>query len=226
MGRVLGSMFNRRTRVRPTKTEGTIGVPIYGGYIVTQEKHPSLATPDQRYRTYSDLLANTSIAAAGVRYFLNLIGGTQWQFLPAVEGDTQAQEYADLATQMLTEDPATPWHRVTRRMSMYRFWGFSIQEWTAIKRDDGRMTFADIEPRAQRTIERWDVDDAGKLYGVVQRAPQTRRDIYLPGQRWSTRSTTPSTTAPRDSASSGILPGRPGASSGSSSWRDSDSRWT
>ena len=66
---------------------------------------------------------------------------------------------------------------------MYRFWGFSIQEWTAIKRDDGRMTFQDVAPRAQRTIEKWDVDETGHVMGVVQRIPQTQRDTYLPREK-------------------------------------------
>ena len=66
---------------------------------------------------------------------------------------------------------------------MYRFYGFSIQEWTARRRDDGFLTFADIAPRSQRTIERWDVDEAGQVLGALQRSPQTQEEIYLPREK-------------------------------------------
>ena len=175
LGSLLGPIFRRNTRVKPTETRGAQGVRVYGGYVSTQEKHPTLSTPAQRYRTYSDILANTSVVAAGVRYFLNLLGGAKWTLVPAEENDTAAEEYAELATQMILEDPVTPFHRIVRRMGMYRFWGFSIQEWTAIKREDGRMTLQDVAPRAQRTIEKWDMDESGHVAGVIQRIPQTQR---------------------------------------------------
>jgi hypothetical protein len=63
---------------------------------------------------------------------------------------------------------------------MYRFYGFSIQEWTARRRDDGVITLADVAPRAQMTCERWDLDEEGNVLGVLQRNPQNQRDIYLP----------------------------------------------
>ena len=82
---------------------------------------------------------------------------------------------------MLTKDPLTPWHRIVRRLSMYRFYGFSIMEWTAKRRDDGLLTFADVEPRAQRTIERWDVDETGKVMGALQTKPANAAgDIFAP----------------------------------------------
>jgi hypothetical protein len=63
---------------------------------------------------------------------------------------------------------------------MYRYYGFSVQEWTARKMADGTIGFKDISPRPQITIERWDVELTGKVHGVVQRSPQTSKEIYLP----------------------------------------------
>jgi hypothetical protein len=65
---------------------------------------------------------------------------------------------------------------------MYRFHGFSTQEWTAKKRPDGRIGFVDIESRPQHTIERWTRDETGKVVGVWQRPPQTGDEI--PIDRW------------------------------------------
>ena len=171
----------RSRRAAPTKTLGTHGVAIFGGYVVEGEKSRDLASHDARYRTYSEILADTSIVAAGVRYFLNLAAKAHWTFTPA-EADTDGK-YAVLAEAMLTKDPLTPWHRIVRRLAMYRFYGFAILEWTAKRRDDGLLTFADVEPRAQRTIQRWDVDETGKVLGALQRSPQTQREIYLPREK-------------------------------------------
>ena len=171
----------RPARVKPTETLGVPGAVIYGGYIEERERNPNLASHEARYRAYADILTNTSIVAAGVRYFVNLVGGASWSFTPS-EDDFDGY-YADLAQAALTADPVTPWHRVIRRAAMYRFYGFSIQEWTAGRRADGLLTFADIAPRAQSTIERWDVDAAGLVLGAIQESPQTRREIYLPREK-------------------------------------------
>ena len=171
----------RSRRAAPTKTLGTHGVAIFGGYVAEGEKSKDLASHDARYRTYSEILADTSIVSAGVRYFLNLAAKAHWTFTPA-EADTDGK-YAVLAEAMLTKDPLTPWHRIVRRLAMYRFYGFAILEWTAKRRDDGLLTFADVEPRAQRTIQRWDVDETGKVLGALQRSPQTQREIYLPREK-------------------------------------------
>lgn len=166
-----------RRRVRPTETVGAPGTAIIGGYVVENEKTAAL-TDAERFKTFSQILANTSVVAAGVRYFLSLASKSRWTFEPA-EGDTDGR-YAELAEEILTEDPSTSWPRIVKRACMYRFYGFSVQEWTAKRRGDGVLTFADVAPRAQTTIERWDVEDDGSVRGIIQRNPQNGREIYLP----------------------------------------------
>ncbi len=162
---------------KPTETLGTAGVAVHGGFIETNERNAKL-TGDVKYTTYSDILANITIVAASVRYFLNLVTKANWTVVPA--NDTpEAIRLAELTTQILG-DMRTPWKRVVRRSAMYRFYGFSVQEWTAKKRDDGVIGFLDVAPRAQRTIYKWDVDETGQVLGCVQRAPQDQREIYLP----------------------------------------------
>lgn len=174
-GALLGG--RRQTRVNPTDTLGSPGTAIYGGYVVENEKDSTL-TDRERYKTFSEALANTAVVAAGVRYFLNLAAGATWTFEPA---ETPAgEDFAKRAERMMTEDPVTSWPRIVRRAAMYRFYGFSIQEWTARRDDDGALTFADVAPRAQITIERWDVNTDGTVNGMVQRNPQNQQEIYLP----------------------------------------------
>lgn len=171
----------RRSTAPPETTLGASGTAVFGGYIVENEKQAAL-TGIEKYRTYSNILANTSIVAAGTRYFLNLLTSAAWKVEPA-DGEgvnkVEAERFAELIDSMMN-DMNTPWHRVVRRAAMYRFYGFSIQEWTAKRRDDGALGMLDIAPRPQITIQRWDMDTVGDVLGVIQRNPQNQQEIYLP----------------------------------------------
>ena len=173
--RVFSSL--RSQRVPPTKTIGSMGTAIFGGFIQEDERNAKLQGT-QKYTTYSTMLANVTVIAAGVRYFLNLLGKADWRVEPA-DDSPRAKELAELIEDMM-DDMSTPWTRVVRRAAMYRFYGFSIQEWTAKRRPDGQIGIKDIAPRAQKTIERWDVDPEGTLFGVTQRLPETGEERYLP----------------------------------------------
>jgi hypothetical protein len=183
MARPIDALLSRvrRGRARPTETLGAPGTAVYGGYVQEDERNVNLSSREERYKTFSETLANASIVAAGTRYFLNLVAKAEWSFSPADVPD--GQMYADLCEGMLTDDPDTPWHRIVRRAAMYRFYGFSVQEWTARRRADGRITLADVAPRAQLTCDRWDIDVEGRVLGVLQRSPQDAREIYLPRQK-------------------------------------------
>jgi len=156
---------------------GASGSVIYNGYLVEDEKD-SRVSGSEKYVTYSNNLANTPIVATGVRFFLHLITKAGWKVEPANDS-AEAMELADKVLHVMN-DMRTPWYRVVRRAAMSRFYGFSIQEWTAKQNDRGFVGFVDIAPRPQRTIKRWDVDDDGYVVGVIQRDPQTQKEIYLP----------------------------------------------
>ena len=153
-----------RRRFSPTETLGAPGTAIFGGFVIDREKEPRLHGV-QRYRTFSEILANCTIAAAGVRYFINLIAKADWQFVPAEHPD--GERLAELAEEMITQDPSTPWTRIIRRAAMYRFYGFSLQEWVAFRREDGFLSFADISPRPQVTITQWDANTDGSINGAI-----------------------------------------------------------
>jgi hypothetical protein len=167
----------RRRSAPPQQTLGNTGAVAYSGFLDEREKERDLLGR-QRYITYSDIMSNTAIVAAGARYFLNLLARAGWSVTPA-DDSPEAQQMAEMVEEIL-HDMRTPWHRVVRRTGMYRFYGFSIQEWTARRREDGSLGFLDVAPRPQWTIERWDLDEVGHLRGVVQRKPQDNREVYLP----------------------------------------------
>lgn len=179
-GKSVDPSTSEPSKVQPTDTAGAPGFAAYGGYIVTGEKDASLQG-EQKFLTYSDLVANTSIISAAVRYYLQLISKARWVADPADESEA-AVAMAELVEDVMS-DMGTPWHRIIRRAAGFSLFGFSLQEWTAKRNDDGTIGFLDIEPRAQSTISRWDTDEAGTVLGVWQCDPQTGKELYIPREK-------------------------------------------
>jgi len=172
----------RPARTSPSKSIGVGGTAVYGGYIHQNEKDARLIGRE-RYKTFSEILVNTTILGAAVRLFLNTVSKPSWRAEPAEDNKSgRAVELAERVEEALL-DMTTPWYRVVRRAAMFNFHGFSIQEWTSKRRDDGMIGFLDVEPRPQQTIEKWDLDESGTVAGVVQLSPQDFREIYLPRNR-------------------------------------------
>lgn len=176
----LGFGTNRRRSKPDTQPVGFPGTVIYGGFI-NEEENNSKLTGTEKYKTFANILANTSIVAAGTRFYLNIVSKPAWTFEPADESE-QSKLIADNITFLLS-NMDTPMHRVVRRMAMYKFYGFSTQAWHTVRHDNGLIGFKDIAPRPQVTITGWDRDEAGELIGVVQRSPQTYEEDYIPRDR-------------------------------------------
>ena len=174
--------FTGRTSASPTSTVGSSTEDLNGsGYIISRERSPKLRGR-QRYITYSELLTNTVVAAAGVRYFLNLVANAEWTFQPATDEEGETLPGADEVARFVQDvfnDMESSWPKVVRRAARFRFNGFSWQEWTAKKREDGRIGLSDVEPRPCSSIERWDVDENNNVLGVTQYVPG-RPEVYLP----------------------------------------------
>lgn len=172
----------RRARTSVTRTVGTGGTAVYSGYVDNRERNPDLVG-DRRWKTFSELIANVAIVAASLRYLVNLVSKASWEVVPPEDGGDEAEELAELVRKILFKDMVSPWHRVIRRAALFKPYGFSVQEWTAIKREDGAIGFRDIEHRPQWTIQQWDLDATGTVHGMIQRSPQDSREYYLPRSR-------------------------------------------
>lgn len=166
-----------RDSVKPMTEQGTGGFAVYGGYIVKPEQNVDLLGQN-RYRTASDLMANISIIAASLRYNLNLISRPSWKFDPPSD-KPEAKAVAEFFDEVFS-DIDNGWTRIVRRSGMYRYHGFGAAEWITKKRDDGKIGFKSIESRPQHTIEKWDLDGAGDILGIMQRDPQDGHERYLP----------------------------------------------
>lgn len=164
-------------KINPRKTIGGPGAVVVDNRVQEEERNPSLIGT-RKYLTYSDLLANISIVSAGVRYFLNLVSKSKWKLIPADAENAEAVRLAELVTAQM-DRMDTSWSRVVRRAAMYRFYGFSVQEWT-MEIADGILQYYDIAPRPQSTIDQWDTDKTGKVIRIGQLQPVTQELKWLP----------------------------------------------
>lgn len=182
---LFGALLGKPPTIRPFQDMGQPGTAIFGGFVQNKERSTKL-WGERRWETSSDLLANISIIAASVRFFCNLTAKPAWQVEPAKDKPGQKDKSSDAAKQAaefmqsVIESTSTNWARVVRRTAMYRFHGFTVQEWTAKRRADGRIGIEDIEPRPQWTIEQWGRDENWQINQVGQRSPQTGELLWLP----------------------------------------------
>lgn len=173
-------------RAKPNQAQGTPGFQIAGGYIVTKERNSKLVGRE-RYRTFSDILQNTSIVAAGTRHFLNIIAQPEWNVEPALDlGDDSSDEakaVAEFCERAIFNDCGTNWTRLVRRGGQYRYYGYAFEEYKLTRNMDGHLTVDDVYQRPQHTIERWDIAETGDVLGVWQRSPQTGAENYIPREK-------------------------------------------
>lgn len=185
----LAGTKERKPALAPKKVMGRPGFSVFGGRLKSKETNAKV-TGKVKWRTYADISTNVSIVAAGLRSFTNLIQRTEWTVEPARDrGQNEdpsdaAKEAAEFLEEIL-HGMDTPWNKVMTKASTFKFYGFSISEWQAMQRDDGRIGLLDIMPRPQHTIERWDIDyeGGGNVLGVWQQPPQTGEYLYLPRKK-------------------------------------------
>lgn len=163
-----------------TRTSGSLASEGAGTFD-EPDRNLNLSGP-HRFDAYDRIVRDISIVAAGVRLFLNLTSNAIWTCNPPEDlpenQQAEAQEYADQMYRFLF-DMTSSWASVVRKTATYRLQGFTIQEWTAKKNQDGTIGLKDIEHRPQRTIARWIRDEGGTVEAVVQ-SIAGRSDVTLP----------------------------------------------
>lgn len=178
VGQAIASAFTTSAPKTPnTKPGGSDGVVSYGGFLASGERNPRLRGQN-KWLAHSNAI-NTAIVATGVRYFTNLLAGTEWNAEPAEGRGRTGDRAADAVTQgLLKAQMPRPWQTVVRKSAMFRIHGFSLHEWMTKKRSDGLIVFADIQHRPQSTIWRWDKpDERGPWLGVEQQTQSGNRYV-------------------------------------------------
>ncbi|RFC66461.1 hypothetical protein DYI37_03185 [Fulvimarina endophytica] len=178
--RIASFLGINRERAKPFSEQGVSGTQIYGGWIATAERNPSLIGPN-KWRTYDDIAVNCPVVAASIRYFTALVTKAAWSATASDEDSEDAKAAAEWLEKAM-EAPDQSWSTIVARAVTARYYGFSVQEWAAQRRGDGTIVFRTIENRPQATVERWDLDERGSVIGIVQRAPDGTTH-YLPREK-------------------------------------------
>lgn len=155
---------------------GGDGVQAYGGYLVSDERNPELIG-QRKWITYSNA-TNTAIIATGLRRTLDALAGTEWHAEPNPRGGKDAQRAVDIVTEGLIDaQMPRPWQSVVRKTALYKYFGFSLSEWTTRTRADGMIVFRAIDHRPQYTIDRWDKPSEKEPWDAVSQLTRN-------GNRW------------------------------------------
>lgn len=158
---------------------GVDGVAAYGGFVMHGENNRHLQGRE-KWVTYANAM-NVAIVATGLRYFGNLLAGTDWHAEPNEAGGKDAERGAEIVTEGLLKAPMLkPWPLVVRKAAMYRALGFSLHAFAFRRRPDGMIIYGAIEHRPQHTIERWiRASEDAPFDSVMQRARESGREIII-----------------------------------------------
>lgn len=184
-----------------TQPVGVNGLTMSMGYVL-EERDPALRGIEAA-RTYQRI-ALTPVIAAGLHAIDSVVRSVEWNVVPAVEDKAvgtitdEAKEEADWLRGMLIDEPSgAPWSDFISEVMSFIEYGYSLFEVVYERRDDGRIGIADIQPRSQDTIARWQYEPKTKaLVGVVQLDPDTGREIIIPYEKclhftWRSRKRNP-----------------------------------
>lgn len=166
-----------------SKPNGGDGVQAYGGFLLSPEARPEL-TGQLKWITYSNA-TNTAIVATGLRRTLDMLAGTEWHCEPNEAGGKDAQRGVDIVTKgLLKAQMAKPWSSVVRKAALYRYYGFSLHEWSASKSAAAKqVVFTDISHRPQYTIDRWDKPSEQMPWQAVSQLTHAGNRWIIPRSR-------------------------------------------
>lgn len=185
---IFDGLFGRKPN--PYQPQGTGTTQTIGGFLISPERNPKLATGLSRAKTYDEISLNTAIVATGLRYFSSLIAGITWNLKVPKDGGALADTYAGYIKKNM-DGMEEPWYRVVRTTGSFKWVGFSVQEWLAERMDwigPGYIGIGTVQNRPQVSIEQWDLEDqTNRVLGWLQRDPNTgtmwpldrRKSIYV-----------------------------------------------
>ena len=145
-------------------------------------------------QTFRQMSRNDSTIAAFLHAIETLVRGVEWRTEPADDSD-QALEAAEFA-ESVRNDMSHTWDDFQSEVLTFLVYGWSYHE-VVLKRRQGpdrndpsrRSKFSDgligvrkLAPRAQHTLDRWQIDDDGGINGMWQWPPDGG-NVFIPIER-------------------------------------------
>ena len=165
-----------------TKKKVMTELGVAGGYNPNDQLKQDEFIPELRgirgMRKYREMRENDPVIGATLMAIDMLIRVTKWEF----EGDDDAG--IEFAKDVFSDMDHTAETFFTEVLSFLPF-GFSLFEIVGKRRDDGRIGFKKLAPRAQWTIDRFDVEPNGDIKGVYQQSNWANaHEVYIPESKF------------------------------------------
>lgn len=168
---------------------GVTGLVHYG-WNVYEEWHKQLQGI-RGVRAYREMGDNDSTVGASFGAIESMVRLVKW--FPEVADHPRGQEAADFL-QSVIDDMSHTWHDFTGEAVVGQLtFGWSMFEKvykyrkgpgadpkTRSKHTDGKMGFRKLAPRAQETLDGWEFDEDGGIFGMYQRAAPAFQRVFLP----------------------------------------------
>lgn len=173
---------------------GVIGIKQFSGYI-NEEFLRVLAGPKGR-KTYREMADNDSIVGAILSAVDLLIRGAEWRVEPVTTSDADKAD-AEFAKSLMDDMSHTWTSFISEALSMLTY-GWSYFEVILKQRlgpyqtdpsrrskyTDGKIGVRKFAPRAQTTLDHWDLQDDGGINGMHQSDPALNvPSVFIPIER-------------------------------------------
>jgi hypothetical protein len=192
-----GEESKKEENINPFKEEGVIGAKISGGYVYDDFLHRLLL--ERGRRTYREMRDNDAIISAFLFAIEMIIRAVDWycEENEKTKGTPEAEQAVEFLEGVLFEDMEHTWDEfITEVLSMLVYgWGYTEivykqrlgeeQEDPAKKSiyNDGYIGIRKLANRAQETIDRWNIDEHGNIYGMWQQPPFGGETKYIPFEK-------------------------------------------
>lgn len=159
---------------RDGREHGATGTPNYGGWITGEDYNPKL-DGKAAMKVYDEMRRSDAQVGATLNVVKLPVRSADWRVDPPEHGDAQDLAIAEFCQDVLFgagDWRADQWRQVLQHLLLKLDFGVSVLEkvWTIA--DDGTARLRKLAPRLPHTIERWNIDEIGRLTSIVQLAPK------------------------------------------------------
>lgn len=155
---------------------GTTGLNRWGNSIY-DEFLQQLRWP-QAAKIYKEM-ADNDPTIGGILYMMqNLVRTVSWIVEPA--SDSKADIEAAKFLRSCIDDMDFTWIETINEILSFFIYGWSFHEIVYKKRDDGRIGWKKLAPRAQETLYGWEISDDGEILAMIQQAPPLYKIQKIP----------------------------------------------
>lgn len=157
-------------------SDGVGGYRQSAGYVF-DEFLPDLRGMRGR-KKYREMADSDPIIGAMLYGITSIIRAASWTAQSSEEDS--AGFYSQWLEDTLFNMPKITWDNVIEDALSMMVYGFAIQEIVICKKEDGSIGLWGLMPRSQETIEKWDTDRNGNVFGVWQTPIDNAQTVYLP----------------------------------------------